>query len=478
MTLNHTRDRLYIDGAWVPSTGSGTLPVTNPFTEQVIGTVPDGTAEDVDAAARAAARALPGWSETSLDDRVKACRAIAEGLKARAQEVALYASTEMGAPWQIAVMVQAGLPVIDFASMEDVADQVEWERRSGNSLLVRKPVGVVGAITPWNYPLHQISAKVAPTLLAGGTIVVKPSELVPASRTCSPRSSTTPGLPPGVFNLVTGTGPVVGEAIVKHEAVDMVSFTGSTRAGRRVAELASAAPKRTSLELGGKSASVLLDDLSAEELGNAIAGSLTGCLINSGQTCSATTRLLVPRDRLAEVEGLLEVFVQFAPMGDPMDPATQQGPLVSKRQQESVRAYIQGAVDDGAKLDRRRAGAAGGPADRLLRQADRDRRRGRLDHRAGGGLRAGAHGRALRRRRGGRAADRQRHRLRAVRRGLGLDKDRAVAFAKRMRTGQVGVNGGVFNPTAPFGGFGQSGYGRELGPLGVEEFTAITSLQL
>ena len=478
MTLNHTRDRLYIDGAWVPSTGSGTLPVTNPFTEQVIGTVPDGTAEDVDAAARAAARALPEWSETSLDDRVKACRAIAEGLKARAQEVALYASTEMGAPWQIAVMVQAGLPVVDFASMEDIADQVEWERRSGNSLLVRKPVGVVGAITPWNYPLHQISAKVAPTLLAGGTIVVKPSELVPGVAYVLAEVIHDAGLPAGVFNLVPGTGPVVGEAIVKHEAVDMVSFTGSTRAGRRVAELASAAPKRTSLELGGKSASVLLDDLSADELGNAIAGSLTGCLINSGQTCSATTRLLVPRDRLAEVEGLLEVFVQFAPMGDPMDPATQQGPLVSKRQQETVRGYIQGAVDDGAKL------VAGGPEQPedlptgffvkptvLVAEAgsriEQEEVFGPVltvvpyDGGEEGALQI-ANGTAY---------------------GLSgavwaSDKERAIAFAKRMRTGQVGVNGGVFNPTAPFGGFGQSGYGRELGPLGVEEFTAITSLQL
>ena len=478
MTLNHTRDRHYVDGAWVPSTGTGTLPVTNPFTEQVIGTVPEGTAEDVDAAARAAARALPGWSETSLDDRVKACRAIAEGLKARAQEVALYASAEMGAPWQIAVMVQAGLPVIDFASMEDVADQVEWERRSGNSLLVRKPVGVVGAITPWNYPLHQISAKVAPTLLAGGTIVVKPSELVPGVAYVLAEVIHDAGLPAGVFNLVTGTGPVVGEAIVKHEAVDMVSFTGSTRAGRRVAELASAAPKRTSLELGGKSASVLLDDLSADELGNAIAGSLTGCLINSGQTCSATTRLLVPRDRLAEVEGLLEVFVQFAPMGDPMDPATQQGPLVSKRQQETVRGYIQGAVDDGAKL------VAGGPEQPedlptgffvkptvLVAEAgsriEQEEVFGPVltvvpyDGGEEGALQI-ANGTAY---------------------GLSgavwaSDKERAIAFAKRMRTGQVGVNGGVFNPTAPFGGFGQSGYGRELGPLGVEEFTAITSLQL
>jgi len=476
--MQHTREVLYVDGAWVPSTGTGTLPVTNPYTEEVVGHVPDGTPEDVDRAARAAARALPGWAATPLGDRVKACSAIAEGLKARAQEIALAASTEMGAPWQIAVLVQAGLPVIDFASMEDVVDEVEWERRSGNSLLVRQPVGVVGAITPWNYPLHQISAKVAPALVAGCTVVLKPSELVPGVAYLLAEVIHEVGLPAGVFNLVTGTGPVVGEAIVSHPDVDMVSFTGSTRAGRRVAELAAQAPKRTSLELGGKSASVLLDDLSADELGNAVAGSLTGCLINSGQTCSATTRLLVPRDRLAEVEGLLEVFVQFAPNGDPLDPATQQGPLVSKVQQERVRGYIEGAIAEGAKL------VAGGAEQPPTTPTGFFVQPTVLVAEAGSTIEQeevfgpvltvvpydGGDEEAL-----------------AVANGTpyGLsgavwaaDRDRAVAFAKRMRTGQVGVNGGVFNPTAPFGGFGQSGYGRELGSLGIEEFTNVTALQL
>ena len=476
--MDHSRDRIYVDGAWIPSTGSGTLPVTNPYTEQVLGSVPEGTVEDVDKAARAAAAALPGWSATSLDDRVKYCTAIAEGLKARAQDIALAAASEMGAPWQIAVLVQAGLPVISFASMEDVVREVEWERRSGNSVLVRQPVGVVGAITPWNYPLHQIAAKVAPALAAGCTVVVKPSELVPGVAYLLAEVIHEVGLPPGVFNLVPGTGPVVGEAIVLHELVDMVSFTGSTRAGRRVAELASAAPKRTALELGGKSASVLLDDLSADELGNAVAGSLTGCLINSGQTCSALTRLLVPRARLAEVEGLLEVFVQFAPVGDPLSAATQQGPLVSKVQQERVRDYIRRALDDGARL------VAGGPEQPADQPTGFFVRPTVLVAEAGTTIEQeevfgpvltvvpydGGDEQAL-----------------AVANGTpyGLsgavwasDRDRAVAFARRMRTGQVGVNGGVFNPTAPFGGFGQSGYGRELGSLGVEEFTTITSLQL
>jgi acyl-CoA reductase-like NAD-dependent aldehyde dehydrogenase len=476
--MNHTRDRIFVDGSWIASTGTGTLPVTNPYTEQVIGSVPEGSVEDVDQAVRAAAAAFPAWAATSREDRVKYCSLIAEGLKARAQEVARYVTAEMGAPWQIAVMVQAGLPVIDFASIEDHVDSVEWERTSGNSVLVRQPVGVVGCITPWNYPLHQISAKVAAAFAAGCTVVLKPSELVPGVAYLLAEVIESAGVPAGVFNLVTGTGPVVGEAIVKHELVDMVSFTGSTRAGRRVAELAAATPKRTSLELGGKGASVLLDDLSSEELGNAVAGSLTGCLINSGQTSSATTRLLVPRDRLPEVEGLLEVFAQFAPVGDPMSPDTQQGPLVSKVQQERVRTYIREAVAEGAKL------VAGGPEQPettpqgffvkptvLVAEAGTTIEQEEVfgpvltvvpyDGGEEGAL-AIANGTAY---------------------GLSgavwaSDRDRAIAFAKRMRTGQVGVNGGVFNPTAPFGGFGQSGYGRELGPLGIEEFTTVTSLQL
>ena len=476
--MTSTRDRIYVDGAWVASTGTGTLPVTNPFTEEVIGTVPEGTTEDVDRAAQAARRGFEEWSQTSIADRVKACTRIAEGLQARQQEIALSAATEMGAPWQIAVMVQAGLPLISFASMEDLVHDVEWEWQSGNSLLVRQPVGVVGAITPWNYPLHQIAAKVAPALVAGCSVVVKPSELVPGVAYILAEVIDSVGLPPGVFNLVPGVGPVVGEAIASHPLVDMVSFTGSTRAGRRVAELAAAGPKRTSLELGGKSASILLDDLSGETLANAIVGSLTGCLINSGQTCSALTRLLVPSGLVDEVVGNLEVFAQFATMGDPLDPATQQGPLVSRIQQERVRGYITAAIAEGATL------VAGGPE--------------QPDHLPRGFfvkptvLVAGA-GSIIEQEEvfgpvltvvpydgGDEAAIRIANGTPYGLSGAvwGADRDRALRVARRLRTGQVGVNGGAFNPTAPFGGFGQSGYGRELGPLGIEEFTAITSIQL
>jgi acyl-CoA reductase-like NAD-dependent aldehyde dehydrogenase len=476
--VTSTRDRLYVDGTWVPSTGTETLPVTNPFTEEVIGTVPAGTAQDAGRAAEAASRAFESWSRTSLDDRVKYCTAIAEGLQARQQEVALSAATEMGAPWQVAVMVQAGLPVISFASMEDVVGHVDWERQSGNSLLVRQPVGVVGAITPWNYPLHQIAAKVAPALAAGCTVVVKPSELVPGVAYLLAEVIDAVGLPPGVFNLVPGTGPVVGEAIASHPLVDMVSFTGSTRAGRRVAELAAAGPKRTSLELGGKSASILLDDLTGQDLANAIVGSLTGCLINSGQTCSALTRLLVPSAALDEVVGNLEVFAQFATMGDPLDPATQQGPLVSRAQQERVRGYIRAAVDDGARL------VAGGPEQPEHLPTGFFVKPTVLVAQPGSPIEQeevfgpvltvvpydGGDEAAIR------IANGTPYGLSGA--VWGADRDRALAVARRLRTGQVAVNGGVFNPTAPFGGFGQSGYGRELGPLGLEEFTAVTSLQL
>ncbi|MEO6206091.1 MAG: aldehyde dehydrogenase family protein, partial [Mycobacteriales bacterium] len=374
--------------------------------------------------------------------------------------------------------IQAGLPTMTFSSMPGLIEDVVWEETVGNSLVVREPIGVVGAITPWNYPLHQIAAKVAPALAAGNTVVVKPSELVPGVAYILAEVIDAIGLPAGVFNLVPGVGPVVGEAIASHPLVDMVSFTGSTRAGRRVAELAAAGPKRTSLELGGKSASLLLDDLDGDALTNALAGSLTGCLINSGQTCSALTRLLVPRAKVDEVLANLEVFVQFAPMGDPLDPATQQGPLVSKVQQERVRDYIRAAVDDGARL------VAGGPEQPdnlpkgffvkptvLLAEAGT---RIEQEEVFGPVLTVvpydGSDEEAIR------IANGTPYGLSgAVWAG---DRDRAIRVAKRLRTGQVGVNGGVFNPTAPFGGFGQSGYGRELGPLGLEEFTSVTSLQL
>ncbi|WP_019630335.1 aldehyde dehydrogenase family protein [Actinomadura atramentaria] len=474
---DHTRDTLYIDGTWAVPAGTATLTLTNPYTERPIGTVPAGTAEDVDRAARAAARALPGWSALPWTERVAYCARIADGLKARVAEIAAVATAEMGAPYVFSVLVQAGFGVADFASVADVAPRVEWRREQGNSVLTRRAAGVVGAITPWNYPLHQVTAKTAAALAAGCTVVLKPAELTPGVAYVLAEVMADAGLPPGVFNLVTGTGPDVGEAIVTHPLMDMVSFTGSTRAGRRVAELAAAAPKRTALELGGKSASVLLDDLAGDAFAGAVAATLTGCLNNSGQTCSATTRLVLPRARVDEAAEILAGLAAATVLGDPADPATQQGPLVSAAQRDRVRGHITAALADGARL------VAGGPEQPAGLPTGYFVKPTVLVAEAGSRIEQeevfgpvltvvpydGGDDAAL-----------------AVAEGTpyGLagavwaaDADRAAAFAGRMRAGQISVNGGVVNPTAPFGGYGQSGYGREMGADGIEEFTAVTAVQ-
>src|SRR3954470_15081945 len=255
------RDKLYIGGEWVAPSGDGVLEVIDSTTEQVMGSVPEGTAEDLDRAVAAARAAFDGWSQTPLDERVAACSAIAQQLAARSAEIAALIAREVGMPIELATMIQAGLPTMDFASMADVAERTEWESQVGNSLVVGEPVGVVGCITPWNYPLHQICAKVAPALAAGCSVVVKPSEVTPLNAFILAEVIDEAGvLPAGVFKLVPGYGPVVGEAIAAHPDVDMVSFTGSTRAGKRVAELGAQSVKKVALELGGKSANVILDD--------------------------------------------------------------------------------------------------------------------------------------------------------------------------------------------------------------------------
>src|ERR1035437_7529200 len=287
----HVRDNIYIGGEWVQSTGTGVLEVINSTTEQVMGSVPEGTVEDVDKAVAAARSAFESWSQTSVEERADWMQRIAEALGARMDEIAELIAQEVGMPVKLANMIQAGLPTMTFGSMPKVMAELPWEEELGNSLIVREPVGVVGAITPWNYPLYQISLKVAPALAAGCTVVLKPSEVAPLNAFVLAEVFEEIGLPAGVFNLVTGVGPVEGEAIAAHTDVDMVSFTGSTRAGKRVSEVASGTVKRVALELGGKSANVILDDA---DLANAVPDGVAKCYLNSGQTCSALTRMLVP----------------------------------------------------------------------------------------------------------------------------------------------------------------------------------------
>jgi aldehyde dehydrogenase (NAD+) len=469
------RDRLYIDGAWVPSTGTETVEVVNSTSEEVMGTVPLGTVEDVDKAVAAARAAFDSWSQTSPDERVKYTSRISEGLQARMPEIANLIAGEVGMPINLSMMIQVGLPLTTFAHMAEAVDQIAWEEQVGSSLVVREPVGVVGAITPWNYPLHQIAAKVAPALAAGCTVVLKPSDVAPLNAFALADIIDDIGLPPGVFNLVSGMGTVVGEAIASHPGVDMVSFTGSTRAGKRVAELASKTVKRVTLELGGKSANVILPDA---DLDKAVTTGVGMCFLNSGQTCSALTRMLVPRDRLAEAEAIAAREVANYTPGDPLAAGTRLGPLVSAVQRDRVRGYIEAGIEEGAKLV-----AGGTEVPEGLEQGffvqptvfSEVRRDMKIAQEEIFGpvlsiLPYDSEEEAI-----SIANDSMYGLAGAVWAG---DADHAKAVARRIRTGQVDVNGGSFNPYAPFGGYKQSGYGRELGKFGLEEYLERKSLQL
>jgi acyl-CoA reductase-like NAD-dependent aldehyde dehydrogenase len=469
------RAQFYIGGQWTDPSSDATIDVVNATTEEVMGRIPEGTADDVDRAVAAARAAFDGWSQVDPVDRAELCAAVAVRLQDRAEEIAGLISQEMGMPIALSMAIQAGLPAMSFGSQPELVQQIEWEERIGNSLVVREPVGVVGAITPWNYPLHQICAKVAPAMTAGCTIVVKPSEVTPLNAFVLAEIMDEVGVPPGVFNLVTGFGPVVGEAIAAHPDVDMVSFTGSTAAGRRVSEVASQTVKRVALELGGKSPNVILDDA---DLQRAVVDGISKCYLNSGQTCSALTRMLVPRAQLEAAEQIAKATAEAWVVGDPFAEGSNLGPLVSDTQRERVRGYIEKGVAEGAKLV---TGGAEppegldkgyfvrptvfsevtpemtiaqeeifGPVLAIMPYDDEEdavRIANDTQYGLAGGVWSG-------------------------------DEERAKAVARRIRTGQVEINGGVFNPLAPFGGYKQSGHGRELGRHGVEEFLAVKAMQL
>src|ERR1044072_1796411 len=315
-----TRNQIFTGGEWVEPQGSETIDVVNSTTEEVIATIPACTPADADLAVRAARDAFDSWSQTSREERAGYLSAIAAGLGERSEEIAATIAQELGMPLKLSQIIQVGLPTAQFAAMPRLIEEVAWEEEIGNSRVLREPAGVLGAITPWNFPLNQIAAKVAPALAAGCTVVLKPSEVVPLNAFILAEVVEAAGLPAGVFNLVTGTGPVVGEAIVAHPQTDMVSFTGSTRAGRRVSELAAQAVKPVSLELGGKSPNVILDDA---DLQQAVVDGVAKCFLNSGQTCSALTRMLVARETVEQAEraaggggsGALQAGARVRPRG-------------------------------------------------------------------------------------------------------------------------------------------------------------------
>ncbi len=461
---------LYIDGGWRKA--SGAIDVLSASTEEVIGTVPEGTAEDVNAAAAAARRAFPAWSETPVAERADWLDKIAGALKDRTEQIARTIAMEVGSPISIATSIQAGLPVVVTSSYAKLAREAKFEQEIGNSLVVREAAGVAGAITPWNYPLHQIMAKVAPALAAGCTVILKPSELAPLNAMLLAEACIAIGLPAGVLNIVTGYGPVVGEAIASHHQVDMVSFTGSVRAGKRVASLASDTIKRVTLELGGKSACVILDDAPFEK---AIPSGARNAMLNSGQTCSAWTRMLVPRTRQQEAMDLAAAAVNGLKIGDPLDAATRLGPLISSTQRERVEGYIAKGKSEGAKL------VAGGSRPEAFSKgyfvqptvfADVHSRMNIAQEEIFGPVLS-----ILPYDSEAEAVEIANDTIYGLAGGVwSADPERAMNVARKMRTGQVDINGGRYNPLAPFGGYKQSGIGRELGAFGLEEYLQVKSI--
>ncbi|WP_181801119.1 aldehyde dehydrogenase family protein [Streptomyces shenzhenensis] len=466
---------LYLDGAWRRPSGDEVTEVVNPATEQVIATVPDATPTDVDAAVAAARAALPTWSRKSARERRNFLDRLHGALVERADEIAAIVTAEMGAPRHLSSSVQAGLPIAVAESYARLLETYAFEERVGTSLIVKEPVGVVAAITPWNYPLHQVVAKVAAAFAAGCTVVLKPSEVTPLNAYVLAEIIDAIGLPAGVFNLVPGTGPVAGEALVAHPDIDMVSFTGSTRAGKRIGELAAATVKKVALELGGKSANIILPDA---DLDSAVREGVANVLSNSGQTCTAWTRMLVHRDSYERAVELAREAAESTVVGDPTDERTQVGPVASAAQRDRVRAYITEGIGQGARLVTGGAEPPAGlstgyyvrptvfadvtedmtiaqeeifgPVIVLIPYADEEEAL-RIANNSPYGLSGAV---------------------------FSADEERAVAFARRLDTGMVHINGARLNLLAPFGGYKQSGNGRELGVHGLEEFLQPKALQL
>jgi aldehyde dehydrogenase (NAD+) len=468
----HGKD-FYIDGAWVDAGDAPALDVLNPATGQAVGRVRLGAAADVDRAVQAARRAFAGWSETPVAERLACLRRIVDGFRARLPELARTMTLEMGAPITFSTERQATVALFHFEEAARVLADYPFERRMGAGIVRREPIGVCGLITPWNWPLNQVASKTAPALATGCTVVLKPSEIAPLSAMLLADILHEAGVPPGVFNLVNGDGPTVGEAIAAHPDIDMVSFTGSTAAGIRVAQLAAPTVKRVAQELGGKSANIVLPDA---DLHAAVVQGVHACYTNAGQNCQSPTRLLVPRaQRDAAFEAAREAVATIR-LGDPMDPSTTMGPLVSRAQFDKVQALIQAGLDEGATL------VAGGPG-----------RPSGLPQ--GWYVRPTVFGDVTPRMRIAReeifgpvlsilAYDTEDEAVAIANdTPFGLagfvqsrDPARARAVAARLRAGRVYLNGAPFDRSLPFGGYKQSGNGREFGVFGFEEYLEVKAI--
>ncbi|MEU8390742.1 aldehyde dehydrogenase family protein [Micromonospora sp. NPDC048843] len=466
-----------VAGHWIGGetvTGSaGTLLVVNPATGEVVAETPAGTAADVDSAVAAARAAFPAWSATTPQHRADVLRRLGAGLAARTEEIAQAITAEMGSPIGMSRTAQVAFPAAVVESVAGLADDFAWTEEVGNSLIVREPIGVVGAITPWNFPLQQIVSKLAPALLAGNTMVFKPSENAPLTARVLAEAAAEAGVPAGVFNVVYGTGATVGEAISAHPDIDMISFTGSTRAGQRISAVAAATVKRVALELGGKGANIILDDA---DLPAAVERGLMMAFSNGGQVCGAWPRMLVPASRQDEVVALAVEAAKQYTVGDPGDEATRIGPMASETHRQKVVGYIERGIADGARLvfggPQRPEGLTVGAYVQPTIFADVDPASAIAQEEIFGPVLtiipyadeeeavAIANGT-----------------LYGLTSGVFGEPEHALAIARRLRVGQVDVNAGHWNPLAPFGGYKHSGNGREFGRFGLEEFLETKSIQ-
>ncbi|MBU8538998.1 aldehyde dehydrogenase family protein [Falsiroseomonas tokyonensis] len=467
------RLHFYIDGAWVDPAVPARLGVVNPATEAVFAEISLGTAADLDRAVAAARRAFPAYAETSVAQRLEWLDRIIAGFRARLPELARTMTLEMGAPITFATERQATVALFHFEEARRVLQDYAFEERMGAGIVRREPIGVCGLITPWNWPLNQVASKVAPALATGCTVVLKPSEIAPLSALLFAEVVHAAGLPPGVFNLVNGDGPTVGEAIAAHPGIDMVSFTGSTAAGIRVAKLAADTVKRVAQELGGKSANIILEDA---DLRAAVIQGVHACNTNGGQNCQSPTRMLVPRGRREEAFAAAREAIGAIRLGDPLDHATTMGPLVSQAQSDRVQGFIQSGIEEGATLV---AGGPGRPAElnqgfyvrptvfgdvtpamRIAREEifgpvlailpyDTDEEAIAIANDTPFGLAGFVQCR---------------------------DRARGRAVANRIRAGRVYLNGAPFDRSLPFGGYKQSGNGREFGVFGFEEYLEVKAI--
>lgn len=474
MEMSLMNKKLYIGGRWVDSESKATIDVFNPATGKKIAEIPNGSKADVLKAVQSARQSFRSWSEKDPMVRAQFLRKIANGLESRANEMVDLISLDVGMPRKMAKIMQLGLPINILNYYADLVERYSFEELHGDARVLSKPLGVAACITPWNYPLFQIAAKVAPALGSGCTVVLKPSEVAPLSTFMLTEIIDGIDLPPGVFNLVTGTGEEVGEAMVTSVDVDVVSFTGSTQVGKRINQLAASTLKKVTLELGGKSASVLLKDADYEK---AVKATVSSCFLNSGQTCLAQTRLIVPEEDYEICANLAVTAVKSFTVGDPFDESSKLGPLVSKIQQSRVRTLIDSAIHQGAEL---LIGGSDLPSHlddagyyvlpTILGKVSPD---SEIAQQEVFGpvlsiLTYKTEQEALD------IANNSEYGLSGA--VWSSDAQKAQNFAEKMETGQIHINGGKFILDAPFGGWKNSGRGHELGLHGMQEYMSYRTL--